>query len=558
MRGAEAPACQPCVWQMGVAAVRVSSKEWHLSTQEPQYFDLNIGEILKASWEPRHAVREIIANALDEQALTGTSDVVISETPAGWLVRDQDRGLRYEHLRQNEDVEKLTNPSKVIGKFGLGLKDALATLHRRGIEVKILSAHGDITVTERPKRGFEDLPTLHAVICAPSDPERVGTDVVLRGLDAAEMGAAKEFFLRFSGEEVLGRTPYGEILRRVAGGVGRIYVKGLLVAEEPAFACSYNVMSLTAAMDKALNRERANVGRTAYSDRVKSMLLACDSPAVFEILALEIGKLDKGTAHEEVKWADVAVHAVKILSQKNNKVVFVSSAELEGSRAMVDQARGDGYSLVKLPESIRAKLSGLRDDTGAPVRSLDVFTKEWVESFKFDFVDESRLTSAELILFKERDKIAALAGGWPEGVRDVLVSTTMRPAEDGRSDAVGIWETEASRIIIKRDQLASLKTFAGALLHEITHACTGKPDVSREFELALTQLIGHLVSKVLSAASASPKEAEALPVRAARSSRSTQVSSRRRLASADSPVRAKTASGTGRHSQGTKKARGRR
>jgi DNA mismatch repair ATPase MutL len=72
-----------------------------LSKQEPQYFDLDIGEILDA-WMPRHAVREIIANALDEQALTGTIDVVISETPSGWLIRDRGRGLRYAHLTQNE------------------------------------------------------------------------------------------------------------------------------------------------------------------------------------------------------------------------------------------------------------------------------------------------------------------------------------------------------------------------------------------------------------------------------------------------------------------------
>lgn len=140
-----------------------------MSKQEPQYFDLDIGEILDA-WMPRHAVREIIANALDEQALTGTIDVVISETPSGWLIRDRGRGLRYAHLTQNEDAEKLSNSSKVIGKFGFGLKDALATLHRRRVEVEILSAHGDITVIERPKHGFPQVPTLHAVIRAPNDP----------------------------------------------------------------------------------------------------------------------------------------------------------------------------------------------------------------------------------------------------------------------------------------------------------------------------------------------------------------------------------------------------
>lgn len=520
---------------------QLRDQEWHLSKQKPQYFDLNIGEILDA-WMPRHAVREIIANALDEQALTGTSEVVISETASGWLVRDRGRGLSYEHLRQNENVEKLKNPSKVIGKFGLGLKDALATLHRRRVGVEILSKHGDIKVIERPKHGFEQIPTLHAVICAPSDPGRVGTEVLFRGLDSIEMAAAKGFFLKFSGEEVLGRTPYGDILRRVPGRPGRVYVKGLLVAEEPAFACSYNVTSLTAAMDKALNRERSNVGRTAYSERVKSMLLACDTPAVFEILAVEIGKLDKGTAHDEVKWTDVALHACKILNQEK-KVVFVSSADLEGSRDMVDQAREDGYGLVTLPENIRTKLRGLRDNTGAPVRSLDVFTKEWVESFKFDFVEERRLTPAERALFKQRDEIAALAGGWPKSVREVLVSTTMRPNEDGRSDAAGLWEPETNRIIIKRAQLTSLRVFAGTLLHEITHSHTNEPDVSRAFESALTELIGRLASNALATVRTNSTRAESPNARSARSSRSVVAPSRARLASAAKSARKEAASG---------------
>jgi hypothetical protein len=47
------------------------------------------------------ALREIIANALDEQALTKTAEPEILESRAGrWHVRDFGRGLRYEHLTQ--------------------------------------------------------------------------------------------------------------------------------------------------------------------------------------------------------------------------------------------------------------------------------------------------------------------------------------------------------------------------------------------------------------------------------------------------------------------------
>src|SRR6266436_3174953 len=106
-----------------------------MSEATERRFDLNIEKILEG-WETCHAIREIIANALDEQILSGTKDVQITQNGNGsWHIRDYGRGLKYEHLTQNENQEKLNNPSKVMGKFGVGLKDALATLNRRSIDV---------------------------------------------------------------------------------------------------------------------------------------------------------------------------------------------------------------------------------------------------------------------------------------------------------------------------------------------------------------------------------------------------------------------------------------
>src|SRR3954464_9218761 len=130
-----------------------------------------------------HAVRELIANALDEASLTSTAEPEIAKDRDGtWHVRDFGRGVRYEHLTQNENKEKLANPGKVVGKFGVGLKDALATFDRRGIGVRIRSRFGDITTRKQSKHGFGDVTTLHAVIADASDPEMVGTDVELTGV----------------------------------------------------------------------------------------------------------------------------------------------------------------------------------------------------------------------------------------------------------------------------------------------------------------------------------------------------------------------------------------
>ena len=40
--------------------------------------------------------------------------------------------LRYEHFTQNENPEKLKAVGRVISKFGVGLKDAMATIDRSG------------------------------------------------------------------------------------------------------------------------------------------------------------------------------------------------------------------------------------------------------------------------------------------------------------------------------------------------------------------------------------------------------------------------------------------
>ena len=158
--------------------------------------------------------------------------------------------------------------------------------------VHVRSAHCDISLVEAAKHGFEDVITLQASVGPATSPEMAGTDFKLEGVSTADIKAAKDFFLRFSGDRVLENTPYGQVLERAGGCAARIYVTGLLVAQEERFAFSYNVTSLTAAIRKALNRERTNVGRTAYADRVKSMLLASQSEQVAQVLASDLSNIE--------------------------------------------------------------------------------------------------------------------------------------------------------------------------------------------------------------------------------------------------------------------------
>lgn len=457
-------------------------------------FDLNVEKVLE-DWEPQHAIREIIANALDEQALSGTRDIRIHKDSQGrWHIRDYGRGLRYEHLTQKESEEKLKSPL-LIGRFGVGLKDALATFDRRRIHVHILSSHGDISLGKAEKHGFEDIVTLHAFVAPASDEGRVGTEVIISGCRDQDITRAKSFFLRFSGEQEVEQTRYGSILGR-KGRCACIYINGVRVAEEENFLFSYNITSINAAIRKALNRERTNVGRGAYAERVKAILLNCSNKATATQLVGDLDEYETGRSHDELNWTDVAVHACKLLNALD-RVVFVTPEERGEETYLTDHARRDGYRLVTVPLSVREKIDGEKDAAGNPVRDLTRYMREYNESFEFRFVPLDQLTAREHNVFAQTESILALIGGKPRRVEEIAISETMRVEPGVGTEAVGLWEADTGRIIVKRSQLRSLAMYSATLLHEAAHAVSGAMDLSGAFETQLTTELGDVAAKAL-------------------------------------------------------------
>jgi hypothetical protein len=458
----------------------------------PQYFDLNVEKVLE-HWTVAHGVRELLANALDEHLL-GHGDVPVVDRVAArtWRIRDFGRGLRHEHFTQNENDEKLESDA-VIGRFGVGLKDALAVLDRHGVGVRIRTATADVTTAVHAKAGFPDTSTLHAVFAPPRDPDLVGTEVTLTGVADADVEEAKRFFRRWNEEVVVDETPFGDLLARAGDDEpGRIYVRGVRVAEEETFLFSYDVTRFNAKLARALNRERSNVGRAAYSDRVKDILLAARSTEAMDRLIADLGEFQSGAQRTESTWVDVALHASRVVSA-TGEVVFVTPNQLAAGGPLFDYARDEGHRLLVVPTKVADRLKGEVDIHGRPIRTLDVYAKEWARSFSFSFVDEADLTEREgKVLARVPDVfgLLGLAGDqWP-----VRISETMRPGARG-VDASGVWDGE--RIVIQRRELRSLRRFAATLLHEIAHASTGTDDATLEFESALTDQLGVISARAL-------------------------------------------------------------
>ena len=458
-------------------------------------FDLNIEKVLE-NWTVAHAIREIIANALDEQVLTGTDEIEIYRDKSDrWHIRDYGRGIQYQHLTQNENEEKQTHPH-LIGKFGVGLKDALATFNRHGMDVIIDSKHGRITIGQSAKHGFSDITTLHAYIDDPVDKNFEGTDFCIVGCSRSDIEAAMDLFLEFAPIRRLEKTPYGDVLQK-RNGISEIFINGIKVAEEENFLFSYNITALNATLRKALNRERTNVGRTAYSDRIRSILLSAESETVLSVFTENLTQMSNGKQADELKWVEVQAHAVRHLSARK-ETVYVTPAEIQrSSGAVLEVIRNSGKQAVFVTEVVKQKIADTTDVNGKQISTIQSVVAQYNNSFQYDYVSYDSLSAAEKAVFDLHRRLLRETNSKvkPEQIK---IAQSLRP--DFPTDSFGgVWDLEKEQVIIRRDMLRSPAVFCGVLVHELTHADTGFDDIDRGFETALSRWLGHFAWKALSA-----------------------------------------------------------
>ncbi|MEN6570689.1 MAG: ATP-binding protein [Anaerolineaceae bacterium] len=454
-------------------------------------FDLNVEEVLE-DWEVKHAVREVIANALDEQVISNSEEIKIFRDCDGlWHIRDFGRGLQIEHFTLKENQEKLTSQKGIIGKFGVGLKDALATFYRRNVEVKILSPYGTFRLIKVHKFGFENIVTLH-VSYIDSPIKMVGTDVILHHIEDDAVLEAKSLFLKFSDENIIDSTIYGQILGRKPESA-RVYIFGVFASDEPNFRFSYNITSLTESMKKKLNRERLNVGRSTYSERVKSILMDSENELVKNALIEQVSKRATGDQSDEMAWIDVSQRALNLLHERN-QVTFFTEKELEEKPEIVDEVKSDGYKVVVISEQQKQKLVTQVETGGPEVRTVEKFVQEFNSSFQYKFVEVESLSDGERRIFERTKDIIALVDAPASLIPTIKISETMRLTSD---DTEGVWDPCVPAVIIKRSKLNSLADYSCTLLHELAHAISGWPDNSRGFEGMLTRFLGKVTVAAL-------------------------------------------------------------
>jgi hypothetical protein len=287
-----------------------------------RYFDLNTDKIL-SDWTAEHALRELFSNAIDETELSQTSkplDLSLSEDRV-LILRDYGRGLREQHFVQHEDGDKRGN-GKMIGKFGMGLKDALSVLHQQGHSVRIKSQYLKMTKLQYRAKHNSDINTLHVVINPKQDPQFEGTIITVDDIEPAVYIAARNLFLHFGAPTLLFKCKYGEIYARRQKDEAHIYINGVRMGAEPNFLYDYNITNLTSTLSKAINRDRMMLKKTSYVGRIQDILILAmkEDADIRRSIHREYQKLARregGVCHE-ISYAKIKKHEAEQFGEEDS------------------------------------------------------------------------------------------------------------------------------------------------------------------------------------------------------------------------------------------------
>lgn len=288
-------------------------------------FDLNIGERYLSDWPDYFAVREIIANALD--ATIGGKIEIYKEKDGVWIIQDCGEGLQPTNLIFEEGQKKgLENK---IGKFGVGLKDALGVLYSRGIQVEIITSEYNFKFNYEQKDACLGHKTLHAYILKEQSSTQ-GTKVILINCDDMIMKNAEQEFIIFKDPKKLEITEYGEILERTDSAI--IYLNGIKIADEKTLRYSYNITKSTNSLKSKINRERNYVSRNAFRDNLVKIIEIAKKDEVFSGYFKDLSNSSDGNCFTEIDWTSTLVAVCNWAIKKKRKFVVLSNNDIEKYR----------------------------------------------------------------------------------------------------------------------------------------------------------------------------------------------------------------------------------
>lgn len=192
-------------------------------------------------------------------------------------------------------------------------------------------------------------------------------------------------------------------------------------------------------------------------------------------------------------WIEISQMALNLMHE-HARVAYVTETELQTRPDLIGSAKSDGYHVVVVSDHQKEKLVEQAAAGGPELRTIEVYTREYNETFQYQFVDPKHLSNEERRVFELVFPLLSLVGISRNAAPEVRISTTTRITS---ADTDGVWDSSLPAIVIKREALSSTTRFAGTLLHEAAHATTGAPDVSRALEHTLTLYLGLVAARAI-------------------------------------------------------------
>jgi hypothetical protein len=241
-------------------------------------------------------------------------------------------------------------------------------------------------------------------------------------------------------------------------------------------------------MRTALNRERTNVGRMAYSDRIQDILVNSTNISVMKQLADCVS--NKKSTYDEIDWHNAYIHAVKILNTSND-VVFMTQDDITNNNDVVNEIKKSHKKIIIVDKKMFDKLKTTYDIHGHEIITINTFEQK-LSKERTNIIEITDLDDDERQVYEQTSKIIELAKKFKyKHAFDIKIVNFID------KNCKGVCDYSKQCIYMSRKTLSSFDSYAGTLLHEIIHESTFTKDLERNFENHLTKMIGHLCGLII-------------------------------------------------------------
>ena len=444
-------------------------------------FDLNVQKILQ-DWKISDALRELMANAFDEAQLSQTSEPKMIYKPTSKEVQiiDFGRGIKLTDFVQNESFEK-NSINFTIGKFGIGLKDAISVLFRYGKEIQIQSSFGTFKPIQTFKQGIDQpIETLH-IEYEKDNCLQVETIITIQDIEEEDHCQAKNAFLVFNSLQLLAKSAKGEIYKRNETAV--IYYQGMQISTDENFIFSYNILDGNQKLKRAFNRERKMLSRDAYRENIIAIWKSCLKTKNDHLTGLILQAKDLFANSE---WSFLKIKEL-VLTNKEKELLF--APEESQNFHFLEYACQENKDVIFVNKNDYAKLQNI---PAIKELSIDNFGFNYISNYEKDYVDPVDLSFIQ----KQNwdwllNKVNLLAQYWSKWM--LLAKQINWKIIKHHPHALAIHCPQEQEIQVVKAYLNSKETLFNNAIHEICHAVSNARDVSLEFEQTLTSVFFYLL-----------------------------------------------------------------